>query len=192
MRSVLALLLIHLSESFEQDLCRADDRLRKCSLCSRAVQMEKLTKVEEQICGNLVYGCDGGCREIFETLKDSFYFTWGQDFCDYRNLTFSDDFHAENNHSDHPMFERFIDEGQFWLKDAADRSLIIISFSGPFQRQVTSLSKLYQRQNPGRAEWGWLYPPKFVHRVPPVPGGRLFAARHHDRHQLSHLVLAHN
>ena len=64
----------------------------------------------------LVYGCDGGCREIFETLKDSFYFTWGQDFCDYRNLTFSDDFHAANNHSDHPMFERFIDEGQFWLK----------------------------------------------------------------------------
>lgn len=108
--------------------------------------MDKLTKVEEQICGNLgkqanqcpsrktktasVYGCDGGCREIFETLKDSFYFTWGQDFCDYRNLTFSDDFHAANNHSDHPMFERFIDEGQFWLKDAADRSLIIMSFSG--------------------------------------------------------------
>ena len=61
----------------------------------------------------LVYGCDGGCREIFETLKDSFYFTWGQDFCDYRNLTFSDDFHAANNHSDHPMFETFIDEGQF-------------------------------------------------------------------------------
>ena len=52
------------------DLCRADDRLRKCSLCSRyplnrawvesgsnsftrAVQMDKLTKREEQICGKL-------------------------------------------------------------------------------------------------------------------------------------------
>ena len=92
--------------------------------------MDKLTKREEQICGKLgklpkkskiwsyhqVYGCDGGCREIFETLKDSFYFTWGQDFCDYKNLTFSDDFHRANNHSDHPVFERFIDEGQFWLK----------------------------------------------------------------------------
>ena len=104
----------------------------------------------------LVYGCDGGCREIFETLKDSFYFTWGQDFCDYRNLTFSDDFHAANNHSDHPMFETFIDEGQFWLKrplvwsatNQFDLRKVILSKSRVkmiFEIMVESLKGLNQR-----------------------------------------------
>ena len=37
MKSLLVIILVQISESLVQDLCRADDRLRKCSLCSRLV-----------------------------------------------------------------------------------------------------------------------------------------------------------
>jgi len=61
-----------------------------------------------------VHGCYGGCSQIFEELSGNFYFNWGQNFCDYRNFSFSDEFNQANNHSNHQniVFNTFIDEGK--------------------------------------------------------------------------------